>query len=125
MKRSDLIFNNLLRSFRSLVGHQEELLLGDVYIEGGVVAACVSHLHVLLQDELGGQGGLELDPGVAGLVFNSTGGEEDVRGSEVVAALNIRLETGGTEIKQTLEHFLFSDSTILSLVNCFCILSMD
>ena len=77
------------------MGHQEELLLGDVDIEGGVVAACVSHLHVLLQDELGGQGGLELDPGVAGLVFNSTGGQEDVRGSEVVAALNVRLETGG------------------------------
>ena len=59
------------------------------------MAARVFHLLVLLHDELGGQGGLELDPGVAGLVFNSTGGEEDVRGSEVVAALDINTAQTG------------------------------
>ena len=29
------------------------------------------------------------------------------------------------EIMQTFEHFLFSASTILSMVNCFCMLSID
>ena len=108
------------------MGHLQELLLGDVYTEGRVLAVSVSHLLVFLHDELAGQAGLELDPGVSRLIFHSAGGEEDVHVSEVVTALNINTaHTGEIRIKQTLEHFVFSDSTIRSLVSCFCILSMD
>ena len=111
------------------MGHLQELLLRDVNIEGCVLTVIISHLLVFLQDEIAWQGSLELDPGQSRLVFDWAGGEE-VRFSEVVAALSSNTpqtrDTPEIEItEQTFEHFLFSASTILNRVSCFCMLSID